>query len=274
MATRTSYDEGMSQERQRSGLIELGKEILSLLDAARPRIEEMWEAAAPVAEALATFPKRLESSLLVMADYGWFLVASMPPTSAFEVAHTLSEQRIADADALMCQHAEQDLDFVLAELARAFPHRERIVCKALKAHSDGDYELSVPVLLAQADGMAKDKLRTGLYDKERDSRNTPARPKLRTPIENALDKLPWHEKVVYASVVEPLRHLWPLSASAGQFPTDRPVLNRHAVLHGESTDYAVKKVSCQAVCVASYVALALDALTQTVSARSIPHSSR
>lgn len=248
----------------------LGEEILRLVQAARPKIEELWEAAAPVAEAVVTFPKRLESSLLVMADHGWFLVASMPPTFAFEVAHALSEQRIGDADALMCKLAEEDLDLVLAEVARVFPNRAPIVSKALLAHRNGDYELSVPVLLAQADGMAKDKLQAGLYDKERDSRNAPARPKLRTPVENALDKLTWHEKFVYGSVVEPLRHLWTLSASAGQLPTDRPVLNRHAILHGESTDYAVRKVSCQAVCVTSYVALALDVLTKTVSGESVP----
>lgn len=240
----------------------VGDSVRDFVEALGPMMKELVEACLPVAADVARFPEHLKASLLVMAEHGWFLVSSMPPSCAFEVAEALNENRIDRAAALMCGYAEDDLEYVLAGLRRAFPDRAVIVEKAFQAHIAQDYELSVPVLLAQADGMAKERLQAGLYAKKRANKKADAEAELRARVDAALARLDWSKEWVYSAFVDPLRHLWPLSAPSSDLPVGETVLNRHAILHGESTGYAEWKISCQAMCLISYVALALDVLSE------------
>ena len=58
-----------------------------------------------------------------------------------------------DIDQLMTTFVEEIKDDVRKRLIERFPHRQQIVTDAFHAHDERKYSLSIPVLLAQADGI-------------------------------------------------------------------------------------------------------------------------
>ncbi len=116
---------------------------------------------------------------------------------------------------------------------------------AYESHRRSEYELSVPVILAQADGICQELIGIQLYQKRR---NVPA---TATYVQSfATDTL-------FSALLYPL--LVPLPLSAGQHERDDEfdMLNRHQVLHGESFDYGTKKNSLRAFSLIYYVASVL-----------------
>ena len=93
-----------------------------------------------------------------------------------EVYPALRVGEVERADEMLVNYYESCLDETRDTIAAAFPHRAKILTKALDAHAGGDYELSIPVLLAQADGIAKESIGIGLYKKidRKEERGVPA----------------------------------------------------------------------------------------------------
>ena len=242
-------------------------EVVTALELLQAWLHEALPQFLVALKGIATFPERTRNSLETMARAGWFLVGTMPPTCAFEVANAILDGKDEDADALMCGYCEASFDEILAEIEPRFPQRLQIIRKALAAHSRQDYELSVPVLLAQADGMAAEILGAGLYSKTRPTRRAEPVPALRPAIEARLESLDWATKWVYGAAFDPLLRLLPLAVRSSA-DVRGTMLNRHAVLHGETCDYATRKSSCQAISLVSYVNLVVrligDATANTV----------
>ncbi|MEE9279719.1 MAG: hypothetical protein V3V67_06050, partial [Myxococcota bacterium] len=145
------------------------------------------------------------------------------------------------ADEVLCTYYDSVLDDVRETIIAAFPQRAKVLVKAFEAHTRGDYELSVPVLLVQADGIAQESIRIGLYQKKN------GEPATRSYVDNL------SADGFMSGFLEPLRLALPLTAptaSRGGAPVG---LNRHQVLHGESVEYGTKKFSLQAISLVAYV---------------------
>jgi hypothetical protein len=56
----------------------------------------------------------------------------------------------------MIEHYRATLNEIQKEAEDEFPNRRIILKKAFNAHRHGDYELSIPVMLAQADGIGEE----------------------------------------------------------------------------------------------------------------------
>ena len=107
---------------------------------------------------------------------GWFIYGFRTPSQAiYPIALLFEAGHIKEGNKKMCLHFNNVLSNIEADLTECFPKRALILKKAFAAHKAGDYELSIPVLLAQADGIARDAIDKGsakfsIYSKRKSKR--------------------------------------------------------------------------------------------------------
>jgi hypothetical protein len=121
-----------------------------------------------------------------------------------------------------------------------YPLRADIICDAFNAHKRGEYSLSVPVFLIQAEGICMDITKYPLYKK----RN-------KIPfIAEYVQKIPEPASIF----LYPFTQLLPTTVSEKDRGLNFKGLNRHQVLHGESVDYGTEKNSYKAISLLTYIA--------------------
>lgn len=133
-------------------------------------------------------------------------------------------------------------------ISKRFPSREKLIRAAFKAHRRQEYELSIPVFLAQTDGICKEVVKQYLFTKQN------KKPRTAIYVEQiAAD-------TYRAALSSPLAKTLPIGASEHERAEEFNELNRHMVLHGESLDYGNKVNSLKAISLVNYVAhvLTLD----------------
>jgi hypothetical protein len=175
-----------------------------------------------------------------LAQFGWYPDGAWTTGQPEEIARQYEKEPREEADRALCAYVNGRAQSFQETLCSNYPKRARFIRDAFDAHRAGKYTLSVPVMLAQADGICFDTLGEQIY---------------------RVKKL--------AAAVEPLSHK-PILALSGRLaalleqfpivwgPAERAkyggnMLNRHVVLHGESLDYDTEKRSCQAITFVNYV---------------------
>ena len=156
---------------------------------------------------------------------------------------------IESAHEHLCAHFETERLELLASLIEQFPHRKRFFESAFLAHERKDYPCSVPLFLAQDDSICHEVTTKQLYAKKRGS-DVPDVASMLAPL--------LEDGFLITSLITPLIETTPMTANPKQravLPAD--ILNRHAVLHGESTIYDTRLNSCRAMSLLQYVAWVL-----------------
>ena len=163
-----------------------------------------------------------------------------------ELGEELASGNAGEAEAALVAHFEGRLDGIEDSLAEKFPHRSHLLLAAFKAHRRGEYELSIPVLFSQIDGIGKDATGHSMFA-SRDKR--PATAAYVAKVEAGTFR---------AAVLSPMAQKQPINASEGERPEGFDALNRHMVLHGESLDYGNKTNSLRTISLINYLADVLD----------------
>ncbi|WP_420623280.1 hypothetical protein [Candidatus Poriferisodalis sp.] len=165
-----------------------------------------------------------------------------------------SEER-QSADDLMSEKTGDKLDGIEADLCEAFPSRSPILREAFEAHRQAKFNLSVPVLIAQADGIWHDRCKKSVFTHKRKS---------------AVDEMLIRPRAhTAAPLAQALRgDDWPLTLNEGkrQRIPDFSQLNRHQVLHGETTDYGTELNSLKAISFIRFCSFVLSDMTEDAEA--------
>jgi len=176
----------------------------------------------------------LGDSFYTLAKHGWFVnFCHTPIELSFKSATCfLDPSKISIGDQIMGEHYRTIIDNIQKEAEADFPHRRSILEKAFSAHRNGDYELSIPVMLAQADGIGEEIFGKDISPSSRRPGKVKARENF---IANKIN--PGTIKILgrYFSLVA---SLLPINANESERINFLSPLNRHLVLHGISTDYA------------------------------------
>jgi hypothetical protein len=177
--------------------------------------------------------------LIILAHRGWFV--SMWDTTlvdAHSLAHKyLKEEEVSQCDDYLCAHFEQLLDRIEETAISMLPKRKVILSQAFNAHRNGQYALSIPALLAQAEGVGTE-LFGGLsvyYRKDK---------KRLQNLVQGRDEFPYWLLIT---------SLLPINASEADRTQFQSPLNRHLVLHGFSTDYTTRINGCKAISWFQYI---------------------
>jgi hypothetical protein len=169
----------------------------------------------------------------------------MTPSSSFELAQKIRSGNIKDVNIVMNRFYKKRLRRTIDELSGIFPSRSVILNKAFLAHKKQNYELSIPVFLAQADGICQELSGHHLFSNSRK----------RPPIKRFIEKLTPDSHI--AALLEPLRQTMPISEST-ETRLDPLSLNRHGILHGVDVNYATETNSFKAMSLLSYVSSVLS----------------
>jgi hypothetical protein len=160
-----------------------------------------------------------------------------PIDTTFEAATCfLKADQIDEGNKKMVEHYRSVLDEIQKEAEAEFPKRRLILEKAFYAHRQANYELSIPVMLAQAEGIYRDIFSLSPYEV--------GEKKFKKLIEQKLNsdstKL-FHGYFLCVTQALDIRKSIKPDAKP-PFP-----FSRHAILHGISTDYATEINALKAV---------------------------
>lgn len=191
-------------------------------------------------------PPKIQEALLLLAQHGWYLDFNMPLPSLWDIKEAISSGEIDEVEEALVEYFESQLDEIENSFSAQFPHRSHIIASAFKAHRNGEYFLSIPVLLAQTDGICKEVVDQYLFIKK------DKKPRTAIYVEQiAAD-------TYKAALLSPLAASTPIGASEHEREQGFNLLNRHMVLHGESLDYGSKVNSLKAISLVNYVSQVLE----------------
>lgn len=197
-------------------------------------------ALSPIAGDKLRFPDELRDMVQLMVERGWFISARMDVSHLQEFKRLHKASQISEIDTLMSKWIDQEIPRILESAVQLFPDRQTILEAAISAHHNGQFVLSVPVLLIQVEGMCVEKLGEKLYA----SNNGVPKTKAATEylIRGTLSEV----------IFLPLREFHGLTArekNRGKWP-EAP--NRHEIMHGIVTDYGTRLNSLKALSLLDY----------------------
>ncbi|WP_263772037.1 hypothetical protein [Propionivibrio soli] len=193
-----------------------------------------------LAEGIRKLPDELRPMVRSLAERGWFISGEMGMSELRHFQHLSGSSTPEEVDAMLAQWIENEIDRIYATAVQHFPKRQAILAAAFNAHRTGIYELSIPALLIQVEGMCIETLGRKLFA----TKGGIPRTKEVTDalIDGAFSEvifLPLREANGFTASNDTRRN-WPNSP------------NRHEILHGISTDYPSKLNSQKAISLLEY----------------------
>jgi hypothetical protein len=202
---------------------------------------------AQLVETSEQLPPAYQKALRILAEHGWYMDMEMVLRAPLELSKQFEEGHVPAADELMAGHFEARMVEIEQFLVKSFPLRAKIIASAFLAHREGLFELSVPVLLTQADGICREASGYHLFLRN----NKTGNPAVAAYVEGMAGDLMWR------AVLSPLTEMLPINKSEKERGEGFAGLNRHMVLHGESLDYGTRINSLKAVSLINYVSQVL-----------------
>lgn len=242
--TATDVAQGLSQFRQ--GMQQAAALVQPMVEVVANIKQNFGPFFVELSHALAQLPERTRRSLATLAQHGWYLDPEMTLPGIADVVAHFAQGQVTEANDELIAYFDQRREAILITLCSAFPQRSNIFTSAFEAHAAGKYELSIPVLLAQADGICLELTGVQLYSK-RDGK---------TQISEAVAT--FDVDGFTAALLHPLTEVFPIAFSAKERVGQLNILNRHAILHGESVDYGTHINGCKAISLLSFTAWALS----------------
>lgn len=195
--------------------------------------------------AIEELPERTRLELELLAEHGWYIDPDMPCSASTKYANLFMSDQSKEANNLLQSYYDEHAQNIFSRLCKRFPERTKVLRAAFSAHHNREFSLSVPVFLAQADGICKSLLGVDLYGKTKNGEST--------KVHDAVEKF---ETNSYSdSLLAPF--LKPFAINFGQSKRSTDDLNRHAVLHGESVSYGTLRNSCKAISLIAFTEWAL-----------------
>lgn len=234
---------GIEQAASFAGLRFPGIEIP---DDLRRHLADLGRIQRLVGDALADLPERTRKELNGLAARGWYIDQEWPASAPADLIEAIEEGQAHEVDDALVGYFREQFSVIKERLIRQYPNRTPFLAKAFSAHQRGDFELSIPVFLAQADGICKDRTNRSMF------RRKDKKPEMAAYVEAALGVDEYR-----AALLSPLGGEHPISLSEAQRPAEFDGLNRHQVLHGESLTYHTEINSLKAVSLLGFLSWVL-----------------
>lgn len=205
-------------------------------------IQQSWESVVfIIKETIDNAPAITKKVLTMLGQHGWYVSLEMPMSMPMKMVKRLLHGEMEVVDDIMCKFLELKLESIEKFICDQYPKRTNVIKSAFFAHKIKEYNLSIPVFLAQADGICCDSTGYQLYSK--------------------IKKIPKTSQFVeqfttdsfIASILEPLRVPMPISANPNERNQKEITFNRHQILHGEVFDYGTEINSYKAISLLNYL---------------------
>ena len=190
--------------------------------------------------------KKLKVAIVALAHQGWYLSMEMPPRFYFEYADLLSKNKEKLDNEIMLFYSDNS-NKIKNDLCEKYPHRSDIIIDAFQAHDEGKYNLSIPVMMSQSDGICCEITNKELYSAPNGVPKTKEYVKM-------LD-----EPYFSLALLCPFCYKFPMTfnPSERKKEKDKDFLNRHVIIHGENYNYGSEINSLKTISMLDYVATIL-----------------
>jgi Protein of unknown function (DUF1419) len=211
------------------GFDDLAKQI----EALSPKLPSLTE----ISNFWLEFPARVKENLVALAEAGWYLDAETDTYDIVQFKEELENSTAEEINSNLAQYFRSSLDRIEASLCEDHPTRAHLIREAFSAHREGKYGLSIPALFAQADGICYDLTGYQIF--------------ARNGIHRFARRI--NPEALERAYLEPLIRAIPITESSQQRRARIPQLNRHAVMHGESTEFPTEENGLKAISFINFV---------------------
>lgn len=213
-----------------------------------------------VQERIEAFPEASSQAMKVASREGWFFNWQGAFQDVLELTDSIREATsAADIDTILMAYYNDYWDYYAELLAESYPARKAAIHAAINAHRnfapDG-YLLSIPVFLAQADGIFSDL--TGIpsaMGKAKGQKLLKGSEWLSTQIGADEEAIGCLLPVLELHELDILKSQQARDTKAQETGRVFDALNRHQVMHGEVSDYGSEVNSVKAFSFLLFVAL-------------------
>ena len=187
-------------------------------------------------------PKQYKILLNELSLSGWYMDYGL---SLKTISYLLSidYQNKTILDSYLMAYYRQRIKSIEKFTLKSFPARSHIIKSAFYAHKKKLYELSIPVILTQIDGISFDLYEFNIFSKKETKKN-------KIP-KNWIEKLKKDNLTI--SILEPLMKNDIIAANFIESKQYNHVVNRNQILHGRIIDYNSEKNSLKVISLLNYL---------------------
>lgn len=190
------------------------------------------------------------------ADRGWYIAGTLYPSQMVNLSKAIDQNCENEIEEFLKEHVRRLMSEVETNISKAWPKRAPLLKDAFEAHKSKKYSLSIPVLLAQADGICYDSLKSFLFTK----------PKAKIKIKKLLEgKSPTPLREAFLALIINDTTLMVNTKIIEQKRKSQPhfgTFNRHAILHGIDCEYHTEGNSLRAIALLSYLQWAVSVIDE------------
>jgi hypothetical protein len=207
--------------------------------------------------------KDLDSYLKELVGQSWFVSYSLSFRSFEElsffalVAPEDKVEREGFIDRLFSERYTECFEYLCQRATQLFPNRAFAIEPAAKAHLNGDYALSIPVFLSQAEGIVRELTNTELFSKtsKRFTNVADYASSKHAEVTNLTQWMDYADAAFWSQFKDPL----PIALNQTDRGDGFSGLNRNLVLHGIDLAYNTQLNSLKAFSLLSYSASLYEA---------------
>jgi hypothetical protein len=185
------------------------------------------------------FSKKLSDAIITLSKDGWFINYEMSPAQIYKASDLLIENKIFSLNTYIGNIIKKDLPVSEEILIARHSDRKEALMAAFRAHSMSEYYLSIPVFLAQTDGISNEICNIHIFKK-------PNRLKKWVP-KNSKEQI---HKIMCSALLELEKGEFHGQYKRKNFTTG---ISRHSILHGDNNSYGNEINSLKAISLLRYV---------------------
>ena len=225
------------------------------------KINETLEKIRPALDRLPDQTRRVQD---LLARRGWYLAGRVLPKEISLLDALVNDNEESALDQFMMNYGEEHFKDIMKDVYCSWPNRAGILKDAFSAHNNRVFSLSIPVMLAQADGMSFELFDVCFYSKKKDETKPKTAKDGLKPLTADVYKNKIGRQLINGSIsdvffLRPLECLYSIAISTITRDQARlkgeyfGPLNRHGILHGTDVDYACKANSLRVLLLLDYL---------------------
>ena len=219
----------------------IGSLLQDQIDAFKKHFEKQQKQFNLIAQTFEKYP----DSMAQLANHGWYTTLEITPGQTNYLANEIYKKHWRKVDKYMMELLQADLNRIKSNLIKRHPIRSKILRSAFGNHVKKDYYSSIPIFLAQADGICIESTNTKLYSTEKGV------PK----ISKIIKELP--PGSFSFLLLGPLLDQRLITATEFKRNDFHGTINRHEILHGISLNYGSKVNSYKSISWIQYISESL-----------------
>jgi len=176
---------------------------------------------------------------VMLSDEGWYLDYELAVKTIQELYIHQITKNSKVLDEYMIAFYKKKLSQIIEFFKKHHQSRFPFLEKAFYAHEKGDFEMSIPVFLAQIEGVFYDLTEKEIFSKGRGKKDNTAKEWINSKESSQID--------FRLSILEPLKQNENISANFKESKDFPNVLNRNRILHGRDLNYANEMNSFKAI---------------------------